>query len=112
MEVDALRSEADHAVARASFLARAKAERPSATLVLAEMTRILPDDTWLTRFEFDGNEVQVRGSSMRASALIGLLEQSELFDRVEFRSPVMRSEEAATESFHIAARVTGGVSAP
>jgi len=106
--VSALRERIGQAVARASFLSRSKAERPAATVVLDELTRILPDDTWLTRLDLEGEELQIRGVSASASALIALIEASDRFEGTAFRSPITRADDSVSERFHISTRVGDG----
>lgn len=73
--------------------------------VLDELTQILPDSTWLHRFEYRGGEVQVQGTSDAASSLIALIEDSDMFRSVSFRSPVTQNAATGEERFHLAFRV-------
>jgi general secretion pathway protein L len=97
--------------AEASFLADRKRDRVSALEILAEVTRLAPDDTWLSSAEFSGTEVQISGVSASASDLIGRIDTSEIFHKAEFRSPVTPDQKTGHEHFAIAAQV-GRRSAP
>jgi len=69
----------------------------------------LPDDTYLQQLEIKGKRMVIRGLSGQASALIGLLEQSPLFQGPRFLSPVTRQRDK--ELFHLEA-VIGIPSSP
>ncbi|MBL1379325.1 PilN domain-containing protein [Zobellella iuensis] len=86
------------------FLARERASRPSVLPLLDELTRQLPDHTWLSRFELLEGTVQLRGESANASELIGLLEASQLFFDVRFSSPVTNNPATNKDRFMIDAR--------
>src|SRR5439155_26697405 len=69
--------------------------------VLRELTEILPGDAWLTMLSFDTKGVELTGQAAQASALIPVLENSPLLERVEFASPVTRGRDR--EQFRIRA---------
>jgi Tfp pilus assembly protein PilN len=78
--------------------------------VLRELTELLPGDTWLTTLSLDTKGVELTGQAAAASALIPLLENSPLLERVEFSSPVTRGRDK--EQFRIrAAWEAGGAQA-
>lgn len=95
----------------ANFLADRKRTHPSALAILDELTRLAPDDTYLSSAQFTGTEVQIAGVSNSASGLIGRIEQSQLLRKAEFRSPVTPDQASGREHFMISAQVAGG-SAP
>ncbi|WP_157606856.1 PilN domain-containing protein [Sedimenticola selenatireducens] len=80
--------------------------------VLRELTGKLPDDTWLQQFDLRGGKVEIRGQSRRSTELIAILEDSQLFQSVAFRSPVVQRPATGDEVFHIgmdlAVRPLGG----
>ncbi|OXS15972.1 general secretion pathway protein GspL [Zobellella denitrificans] len=86
------------------FLARERTSRPAVLPLLDELTRQLPDHTWLSRFELLDGAVQIRGESANASELIGLLEASPLFFDVRFSSPVTNNPATNKDRFMIDAR--------
>jgi|GEM_PF-1158575 len=97
-----VRAEVDRVRAEASYLAVQKGEVARTIAILNEITRVLPDGTWLEHLTFDGNELQVRGISARAASLIGDVEASALFANARFRAPVTRQSATGREQFHIA----------
>jgi general secretion pathway protein L len=80
---------------------RDKAGRPLATL--ATLTRILPDDTYLTEVTLQQRKVTLSGRSAAAAQLIGALSAGEGLRNVAFAAPVTRLEAIRAELFTITA---------
>ena len=90
---------------RANFLMNQDRYKISFIRVLHELTRCLPDDTWITQFAINEGKIQIRGESLAAASVIRLIEQSEYFEKAEFRSPVVKNADGRKEQFHISARL-------
>ena len=82
-----------------------KADRPASVELLEELSRRLPDDTWLFRVEVRDGKVHLQGTSTRASSLIAELEGSAFFQDARFASPVTQDGTSGRERFHLSARV-------
>jgi len=100
--VDELRQELEGARLGSTAALRQKSEQPRMLDVLRELTERIPDDTWVQSLEYQNGEVQVRGESGQATALIGLLEQAPGIDGVSFRSPVTQVARTGKERFNLA----------
>jgi len=100
-----LSEEVEHLRASSRFLAEKKRSTPMVLFTLNELTRTLPDNTWLERLEITGTEVQLEGVSESAAALIPLLESSPSFQNAHFRSPVTRAPLANEERFHVSVQL-------
>ena len=87
------------------FLLNKKNSEPSSLILLNEITQLLPDNTWINRFELRGNEFKLQGESGQASALIGLLEGSGYLRNVRFSSPVTSNPRNQKERFVIVAEL-------
>ncbi len=111
-EVSTLRNELELAQQSSQFLQRKKATTPQLITVLAALTELLPDDTWLQRLELQQQDLQLRGESAAAAALIERLEASPLFAEVNFRSPVTREPRTGRDQFHLGMRVVTPEGAP
>lgn len=85
------------------FLATQQARASEVLLLLDELTRLLPDHTWLTRFEIAADKVRLEGESAEASSLIGLLEQSQRLHNVSFTSPVTNNPRTQRDRFSLLA---------
>jgi general secretion pathway protein L len=89
-----------------------KAGQPRMIDLLRELTDRLPDDTWVQNLDYREGEVQIRGESSQAAALISLLERAPGFEEVVFRSPVVQVAATGQERFHIAFRYARAEPAP
>ncbi|HEV7367825.1 PilN domain-containing protein [Arenibaculum sp.] len=109
---EALRSRVEHIVAAGSFVVDRKLATPSATEILHEVTRILPDEVWLSQLGIEGGEIRMSGYSPAASGLLEPIEHSDLFGSARFRSPVTRDAQSGLERFEIVAEIVERSSPP
>ncbi len=85
---------------------KGKAQSVPVVRVWEELTRILPDDAWLTDIVIDGDMLTITGfATESAAALIATLDASELFSAPNFTSPVVRIPGQSGERFEIRLRV-------
>ena len=96
-----LRDELDRKAKAGSFLVRRKNDAPMMTAVLADLTRLLPDDTWLFELHVRGSEVRARGYAPAASAVLELIERGPAFRNARFTSPVTRVPGIEAERFDL-----------
>ncbi len=80
-----------------------KAGRPLEAL--AALTRLLPDDTYLTELDLRQRKLTLSGRSAGAARLIGVLAADPEFRNPAFAAPVTRLEALHTEVFSIVADV-------
>jgi general secretion pathway protein L len=73
--------------------------------VLAMVTRILPDDTFLTDFGLRERQMTISGRSASAPRLITLLSADPVVRNTAFAAPVTRIEGASADVFSIRAEV-------
>jgi len=90
---------------RAGLIAQRKARHPAVLAMLAEVTRLCPDHTWISRFEVVNGKLRLQGESESASSLIALIEASPMFRDVRFASPVTRNPGTAKDRFLITADI-------
>ena len=90
--------------AASAYAERRKAEAPAATVVLEVLSRILPDDVWLSELHLDAGTVLLVGQAADANRLPALLSASPHFADVQFRSAVVR-EPAGGDRVQLSARV-------
>ena len=102
VQVDDLRKELERARQGSTVVLQQKWEQPRIIDMLRELTDRIPDDTWVQSLEYQNGEVQVRGESGQATALIGLLEAAPGIDGVSFRSPVTQVARTGKERFNLA----------
>lgn len=100
-EVSALRSQLEDSAGAANFLAVQKQTQASMVLLLDEITRRLPDDTFLTRLSVSGNQVSLSGYSAQALKLVGELQKSELLKDAALNGGVQQEPRVARDMFTI-----------
>ncbi len=100
-EVLALRTGAREQLSGLQAARKMKTEAPSLMGILDEVSRLLPDDTWVSDFRLQGGEITLTGQSRSASSLIGLIERSPVFANARFGSPVVRDPRTGAERFNI-----------
>ena len=88
-----------------NYLKGASKRRRRALSSLEALSRLLPDDTYVTELRIDGEKLQIVGITSDAPSLIQLIEQSPHFARATFFAPTTRSPGATKEQFHIEARI-------
>jgi general secretion pathway protein L len=101
IEVEELREALERARLGSVEVLNRKRGQPRMTDLLRELTDLLPDGTWVQTLNFRDGEVDARGESDQATALIGLLEQGVGIDAVRFRSPVMQVANTGQERYHL-----------
>ncbi len=114
-DISSLRLEAEaHAIRRKQFedqvtatqtIATAKTSRRTFTELLAELTRLVPDNAYLIQLIVDERTVELYGMAENAATLINVLEQSNMFHAPRFASPVTMDNEAGREQFHLKAQI-------
>jgi general secretion pathway protein L len=90
---------------------------PSAVQIVDDVTRALPDDTWITQLEIKtttkGKDVQrdlfLRGESANGSKLISMLEDTHRFEQAGLRSPTTKLQPGPGEVFDLGAQVKAGI---
>jgi general secretion pathway protein L len=110
---DTLRTELETRVGEFNFALERKYAYPSAFRVVDEVSRVLPDDTWLTQMEMKSiakgketqREILVRGETANAGRLVQLVEESPLFAQTAPRSPTTKIQPGPGEIFDLGAQV-------
>ena len=110
---EGLRSHLEQETADYNFPLERKFAFPSSLQVLDEITKLLPDDTWLTQLEIKtqtrGKDVQrellMRGESANAGRLITLFEESKEFAQTAPRSPTTKIQPGPGEIFDLSAQL-------
>lgn len=90
-------------VAAANGLAERRRQRASAVSVLNEVSGLLPESVWLSRFALDGDKLELRGQGTDVPALIAILEASAAFSNVNFAAATQLNEELKSDAFSIGA---------
>jgi general secretion pathway protein L len=107
-EVAQIRKQIEDASAAAGFLASRRAESPLAIEVLADVTRLLPDDTYLDRLVIGSKNVQMQGKSQNAQQLIEKVNESDMLDDAAFRGSTRLDARSGLEIFEVNAQIVQG----
>ena len=110
---ESLRTQLDRQVGDYNFALERKYMYPSTVQILDDVTRLLPDDTWLTQLELKTNgrgkesqrDLLIRGESANAGRLVTLLEDSRLFTQAAPRSPTTKIQPGPGEIFDLGAQL-------
>jgi general secretion pathway protein L len=116
----ALRQQLETMTSDFNFILGRKYAFPSAVDVIDDVTRIIPDDTWLTQFEVKtslkgkdaSRDMLLRGESANAGRLVTLLEESKLFTGAAPRSPTTKIQPGPGEIFDLGAQVRAAAAPP
>lgn len=105
-QVARVRSRIDGAAEAASFLAERRTSSPLVVELLADITKILPDDTYLDRLVINTSSVQLQGKSGNAQQLIEMVNESALLEAASFRGSTRLDARSGLEIFEISAQIS------
>ncbi len=95
----------DASSAASLALQQKKRDTPSTVIVYEELSRILPDDAYLTELRIEGDKAQIVGIARDAPELIHLIEQSPHFKAATFFAPTTRTPSDSGQHFFIEAHI-------
>jgi general secretion pathway protein L len=104
-EGNQLRRDLEKMAAATRFLVEKKRAGIMAVQLVDEVSRILPDHTWVTRLDISETELQIQGQSEASSSLIAIIETSPYFRNASFRSPVVQVQGTDADRFHLSAEI-------
>ena len=104
-EGNQLRRDLEKMAEASRFLLEKKRSEIMAVQLIDEVSRILPDHTWVSRLDISGTELQIQGQSEASSSLIAIIESSPYFENASFRSPVVQIAGTNADRFHLSANV-------
>lgn len=107
-EVEALKTQVEQRQNEQGFLSRKKLTEPTMLDMLNDLTKVMPDDTWLNGLQYRDRKVTIQGQSPAASSLIERIEASAFFKNTSFVSPVTKDVASGQERFQITSEVTNG----
>jgi len=105
MQVSKLEQQLDEAIEAANFLAEQQARTPMMLDVLAEVTSLLPEHTWILRMQMTGKELELLGLSDSSQQMIELLDQSEMLGNTSFKGTIATDRRLNKERFTATAQI-------
>jgi general secretion pathway protein L len=106
-QVAALRKTLADSVAGANFLSDKKRNNPLTVALLDDISRRLPEDTFLERLQIENGEAQLQGQSKEAAKLISLLGSSTCLGDPRLQGQIQPDARTGKERFQITADVKG-----
>jgi general secretion pathway protein L len=100
-----LREKLDKNTESARYVLDKRRKTPRVVDVLQELTELIPDDSWVQQLQLREGNLQLRGESALATALLEKLEESPFFSGVGFRSPLVQVPTKTVERYHLAVQV-------
>jgi general secretion pathway protein L len=113
---DALRTRLERQQGDYNYALAKKYAYPGTVQIVDDITRLLPDDTWITQLEIKSvtrgkdisRELTLRGESANAGALISTLEDSKLVEQAALQSPTTKLQPGPGEVFVLGSRLRTG----
>ena len=113
---DALRTQLERQQGDYNYALAKKYAYPGTVQIIDDITRLLPDDTWITQMEVKSTvrgkdaarELTLRGESANAGALISTLEESKLVEQAALQSPTTKLQPGPGEVFVLGSRLRTG----
>jgi len=108
--IEELQQEEERIEKFSSAIKSIRANDISKITILEELTKIIPEDSWLTDFNYKAEEKKVKlsGFAVSASKLVPLLEESPFFENVKFTSPITTDRRSSKERFRLEMTISTG----
>ena len=105
MQTQALINKKHAILEKINFLADRDQQHIPYIRYIHELTRRLPDNTWIHRLVIRDGKMQIQGESDAATSIIRILEESDYFEHAQFRSPVTKNNATGKEEFHAVSNI-------
>ncbi len=101
----ALSAELEKVMKDFEFVEKRRRSANRMLVLLNELSRVLPDDTWLQRLEINDRRVVLQGESADGSKVLSLIENSPFFENTRFAAPVVRIASTESDRFNVQADI-------
>lgn len=106
VDVQHLRQRLDTTLGASRYLAERKAQHPSVTALLADLSACLGNDTWVEQLEVrEGAQVTFSGQSAQTSALLAQAKACSTLEHVQFQGIIQTDKTTGLERFSITAQL-------
>lgn len=86
------------------LIAERQSSRPLVDILL-ELTNLHSDGSWVRSLKISAREIEIRGETRDAAALVTQLERSPMFENTELHGPVVKIRGSFYETYHIRMRL-------
>ncbi len=97
--------EAGAKLTEANKLYTRKQEIRPVVVILNDLTKLVPDGTWLNSIDYTGSQVTISGRGTEIPKVIEGLEKSEVFSKVNFASATQRDASLNVDVFSVSATI-------
>lgn len=101
----ALRTALENSIIDHNFLPDKKAASLSRFALINELSKLVPDDTWISQMDITETEIQLQGETASASKLVELMEDSGFFRGTGSKSPLTKVQGTSVDRFHLGAEL-------
>lgn len=92
-------------LAEANKLYARKQESRPVVVILNDLTKLVPDGTWLNSIDYESGQVTISGRGTEIPKVIESLEKSDVFSKVNFASATQRDPSLDVDIFSVSATV-------
>ncbi len=93
--------------AQVLYVHELKLATPTKSMILNDVTKVLPDDTWLYQLRVNENRLEISGYAPNSSSLIQLFEDAPGFAEPKFRAPVTQDPKLGVDRFSLELKIRG-----
>lgn len=90
------------------FVVRRLGEAVPPLVLLSELSRLMPQESWITTLNLQGNKLTLQGNAAKASDVVTALSGSLLLSQVQYQSSITRDRRTGLERFSITAAIDKG----
>lgn len=94
-----LRSEIESEQRSVNYVLNLKRDNDPVIKILNDLTRLLPDDSWVSRFTYKGGQIQIVVHAPESASIVGLVEGSDRFSSAKMMTAVRKDKDANRERF-------------
>jgi hypothetical protein len=92
-------------LSEANKLYQRKLESRPVVVILNDLTKLVPDGTWLNTIDYENGQVTISGRGTEIPNVIESLEKSDVFSKVNFASATQRDPNLDVDIFSISASI-------
>ena len=94
--------------AQVLYVHELKLATPTKSAILDNVTKVLPDDTWLYQLRVNDDRLEISGYAPNSSSLIQLFEDAAGFAEPKFRAPVTQDPKLGVDRFSLELKILAG----
>ena len=95
------RKQLDDLMAVANAIFEKRQSKMSSIILLDELTKRLPDSSWLQQLAVNGEKASISGYSRNSSSLVRSLGKGKFFKDIRFAAPVTRDQRLGQDRFNL-----------